>query len=356
MARPFLALALGAASLSTSALAAQESRPATTVDARLLDPPPSAEGRRYFDGVIAMIGDRAVLASTIKDQVDARVEGIYGAGGKVAPSDVEEFARDALRRQMHGEILAQSARTSTALTPEEVKEIVQKESNRYLDEQVALAGSFNEYMRLLAATGKTWEAVAQEHENDLLQSIAVQDIYNRTRQQVSLLVTPREMKRHYESKRADYVQVASADVQRVIFSEDAAGISSEARAKSAVAAWRARPDLSADELAKQFSGTALPLRKAVRDDPSDANAPFVKTFAGKAGTGDVSDPIGVAGSFWVLRVVAKTAGKNQDFGEAGVQRDLISDLAKRKQADQEIRLVMRNHRNLYVYPFDLLDR
>ena len=366
MVRPFDAVALGAALLIPASLPAQDSRPdpalesrsadARIVDARSIEPQPSFPDRRYFDGVVAMIGDRAVLASTIKARVNAQIDGAYGAGRKVAPSDVEEFAREALQFQMHGEILAQSARTSTAISPEELKEIVQKEQQRFLDEEVSKAGSLNQYMRDLAAVGKTWETVAQEHENELLQNISVQDIYARTRQQFSLLVTPREMKRYYDGKRNDYVQLAAADVERVIFSGEEAGKSAQVRAQAAALAWRAAPQLDAEALARSFSGTALPTRKGVRDEANDANAPFIRTFAATATAGSVSEPIGVAQTFWVLRIAAKTAAKNQGFGEPAVQRGIVNQLVREKQVDQERQLVLRNHRNLYVFPFDLLDR
>ena len=362
MARFFVPLALGAAFVSCAELRAQDTRSTTesknqpVVDARILEPQPSGPERRFFDGVSAMIGDRAVLWSTIRDEVDARVQGIVGAGRKVAPSDVDEFRSEALRSQMFGEVLAQSARTSTSLTPEELKELVQRELQHFLDDEVIKHGSFNQYMRDLSAIGKTWVSVAEEHENELLQQLSLQDLYQRTRLQVSLLVTPREMKRYYDENKSKWIGAGSADVQRVTFASSAQDDSAQKQAAQAAAAWRADPKKTSSQVAAEFAGTALPDRKGVRNEAADSNAPFVKAFAAKAAVGEVSEPIAFGGAFWVLRIEAKTQQRNQAFGDPAVQREIVARLATQRQGEQRLRLIMRNHRNLYVFPTDILDR
>ena len=70
---------------------------------------------------------------------------------------------------------------------------------------------------------------------------------------------------------------------------------------------------------------------------------------------------GFGGSVSALRLSEKgykvaVVEVGRRFEDKDVQQEIVEELAKQKGMEQERRLVLRNHRNLYIYPFDLFDR
>ena len=308
------------------------------VDANLLDPP-MEKGVRFVDNVVAMIGDKALLWSTIKDEVSARVTGRVNAGQKVTDADRFEFAKEALQGFVHSEILAQSARVSGPLTPSELNDRIAAELQLYLDEQVQKWGSFNQYMRALEEQNMTWEDVSREYREDLLRAMTLSSLRARYHTNKNLIVTPRQMRRFYEQNLDRYRSKGGVDVDRIAFQ----GPDRASHAAAAVTAWRAEPTLDAPSVAGKHGGRALtPLK-----DPGSLAA-SLKDFVARAEEGEVSDPISWNEVSWVLRATRKRAAAKREFSDPEVQREIRDALAAQSQDLEHRKLVMRNQGNLWI--------
>lgn len=361
--RPTAAAAF-AAFLSLGSATAQDTRhtPAPAIDLSPLDPEPTKAGRRFVDEVSAMIGEKAILASRLRTVVRDRVLGKLGAQERIVPSDLPLFRQEALAGEVEEQILAQSAKVSTAMTPDDLRALLDKELERYRAERIEESGSFSSYLENLKALGRNWETEAQERENEVLKSLSVSDLYRKAYTQASLWITPREVRRFYERNQALFVQSGSADVAMVLFRDVRDGKSAAERAAAAAELW-AKSDLPAEEIGRRFLGTALPLRLGVQDTPKDPNAPFVRTFARTATAGQVSAPIpqnpgtaDPAAGHWVLKAQQLRAGKNETFQDPRVQARIIAELINSRRIAMIRRLTARHQQNLYVWPPDLLDR
>ncbi|MCC6672834.1 MAG: peptidyl-prolyl cis-trans isomerase [Planctomycetes bacterium] len=320
---------------------------------RRFDPETSEPGRRFFDGVVAMINDRAILESSIRREVVAEYENLNLQQKGPPPQDLENTRRRVLRRAAQDEILAQTAKTSTA-NREQLEEYVERQVREFRDQEVQRYGSFNQYTRELGLLGSSWESVAEERRNEVLRQLSLADAFAPLRGQAPLLVTPKELRRYFETHRAEFEREASADVGAVIFPFGGDAQAARRRATEAVRLWREKP-LDSEELARQTGGIARPDRKAVRNVPEDSNAAFLKAFAAQAQAGEVSEPLEQGGTVWVLRILARNGEVRQAFADPKVQERILERLMQDRYREREAKLILRNQNKLYFYPENLFE-
>ena len=317
-------------------------------DLHILDPA-TPKGRRFYDGVIAMVGDRAILHSTIRAEVGAGIAGLLGARGSVNLSRTVELAKKALQQHLHTEVQAQSARLTDSLTPSELKEMLNAELQRYLNDMIADFGSYNSYLDALEATQTTWEEVAQRHTDLVLQQRSAAQLYanvmSRSGSRTNLWVTPREMRRYYDEHRSEWRQSRSAEVERVLF-QDQDPAKAQAKAAAAAEAWRANQALDPEALAASHDGTA---RAAWHVDEKAELAPFVKAFAAEGKPMQVSEPTGGNGAYWVMRLRKVQEAIDMPFSDPRVQKAITRKLADAELFRMQERMFERNSTSLFWF-------
>jgi parvulin-like peptidyl-prolyl isomerase len=300
--------------------------------------------RRLFDRVIGIFGDKAILESSIRAELDAQVRGLLGANRNPTQDEIEQMRRAILRQKLQDEALAQGARTLPGTSREQVDQIVAAYLDDYLREEEERAGSINKLTQELGILGKTLESVSEERRTEVMAQITMrQNLQRRWRDQFALAVTPTEMKRYYEEHREEFVEAASADLEVVAIPVGGDPEGAEQRARQAAAAWReGSPSRAAGELAEAFGGVALDPRRGVRNAEDDANAPPIKEFAGSAAVGEVSAPIRRGNSWWILRVVDRSAGRDDPFSSPQVQSYILDRLVRQRINEESNRLILKS--------------
>lgn len=279
--------------------------------------PPAPEKRRLFDAVIGVFGDKAILDSTIRSELQAQIEGYKSAGKKLTAAEILRLQNNILLKIFEEEALAQGARTMRGTSREQVDQLVDHYVEEFRREEEERAGSVDQLTENLGILGQTWESAAEEKRREVMAELArSENLRRRYQDSYALAVTPAEMRVYYKANIHEFVQPAAADLEVVAI----LGIDSEAQAKAqqAAADWRARVR-PAEEVAAEFGGLALEPRLGVRATPDDPNAPMLKQFAATAKEGDVSEPIARGNALWIVRATRVHAGRHDTFDDPKVQ-------------------------------------
>jgi hypothetical protein len=330
-----------AAAATVLAVAPAQVSPSASVPKGVTQPP---EPRgRLVDRVIGVYGERVIMESSIRSELEARIAGIRGANRPApTPEEIESLKRGILGERLRQLALAQDTLNLQSTTREKVETIVK----RYLDEEtqqeVERAGSFNRFSQDLGVLGRSLDSVNEERRTEMLAQIAVsENMRRRWQDRFALAVTPREMKEYYEAHRDVFVREPTADLEIIALPAGADVEAARAKAQQAAAAWReaARPT---NDVAAEFGAIVLDPQLDVRNTPNDPRAQAIKEFAGRAADGDVSEPIERASHFWILRVAARHDGIERAFSDPSVQADILEKLVEQKLNAENDRLILKN--------------
>lgn len=307
----------------------------------------TAPGRRSFDAVIGVIGDRVILQSTIDAELRARTQ-----GRTLDDLERKRLENDALREIAREEIWVQYGKVLGQQAPEAFEEIIERETEKKVDELVALYGSFAKTNEELEAIGTSLPEMRESYRKELLRDIAHNEaVVKRIRNQIPLLVTPHEMREYYDSHAADFAARTEADIAWVSF--PARDEEHAARVVQAAAAWRSDGS-TAEDLAERFGGVAMPTAERVRPVAEDPRAEFLRAFARDGQEGDVSEPLRIRGNYFLLRIARKLDQPERGFDDPTVQQEIRRILSDRSYEDLNMRVMMRNSQKLLVWPSWLL--
>ncbi len=314
--------------------------------------PPAPKQRVLLDRVLGVIGDKAILESSIRGEIESRIAGYRAShqGADPPREEVERLQRDLLLSLNQTEAMAQAARTMRGTTPQNVDRLFEEISEEFQRERVERAGSLNKYQQELGLLGKTWDSVREEKRTETLVLLAEQqNLANRYRDQLALMVSPQEMLRYYRENVGLFVDVASADLEVMAFSTAGDAQAASARAQEAAAVWRAEA-LSAQELAARFGARVLEPQTGVRNDDDDPRAPEIKAFAGAAQEGDVSAPLPRGDYLWILRCVRRRDARHDRFEDPEVRARLLDMLAAARRHQLRIELLLKSEKTHRFVP------
>lgn len=284
--------------------------------------------RRPLDGVVAIVGDRAILHSTIEREAAAQGLGPDDSAAEHARAR-EMILRDLARR----EIWVQYGKAIGREDPEMFEEQIVAMLAEYKREEIQKYGSLTRMNAELAKLNTSWQALAAEERRRILGASARQHaIHQRFREAFHLLVTPQEMLEHYEQHRAEYGAVEFADLEWISFSGEHEP--TLARAEQAAAAWR-ESGRDARDIAREFGGVALPRQEEVQQDAADPRAPFLKEIAAERAEGEVVGPIVREDSLFLVKVVRRMSQPERRFDDPLVQADIRAWLVREKLLELE---------------------
>lgn len=315
-------------------LTAQEQKPpvAPAADAPL----------RLYDFVVAMVGDKAILASEISDMWRARVQ---SSRETEAPTRLHLLWYETVEMFVARDMQAQSARLM-GRSPDEVEaqveRLVQDELRKTAEEE---EGGLNEYVRKLGVIGGSMNSKAEEARTRILYSMAhYQGILRDLQDQFALLATPKEMHARFleNPKRFDVPGHARVAAQRVQVKADPDAAMTEAR--RIAAEWTALPrPLAADTLT---TGGAQILEVSFLDPPS-----ILIDFATTGQVGDVMEPRADGPFLWVLAILEKTASRPGRFEDQEVQIQLRNEIGRQRRQEVYEALFQEQRIGVDRYPW-----
>lgn len=290
--------------------------------------PAQSGGRRPFDAVVGVIGDRVILASTIQREVEA-----LAGDQELSEADRQRFGTEIMRRIAREEVWIQIGKVIGREDPDVFEEQVQAMLDDYKREQVANYGSFTRMTQELEANGDSWQALEEKQRNRILRDSARQHaISQRFSDGFQLLVTPREMLEFYVENQERFAARESTDLAWISFPGDRPN--AEQKAADAAAAWRDEA-LTEKEVASRFSGVALPPNLDVRQTDDDPRAAFLKEVARDGAEGDVVGPIRRGDGFFVVKVARKVSEPERRFDDPEVQSAIRETLIRTRLIELE---------------------
>ncbi len=308
----------------------------------------SPRGRRLFDRVDAIIGDRVILRSTLDEEVEARQPGPIDAETRMRLRT--EFVHDIVREQIwiqHGKSIGDKA-------PAAFAESIDKEVDRRIREEMRETGSFSLLDTELGQIGRSWDDVRRRERNQILERIARGNVMTKLYYNKGLMVTPREIQRYFDEHPEEFNRPASADVSWVSFRVRGDADAVLKQAQSAAAAWRTQ-NMSSAEVAEKFGGVDFGVKRDIRQTESDKRRKFLKTFAASGEIGDVSEPIRTSDSaIGILRLEDKVAARSSQFFDPIVQSNIRTRIARDKTDQWQNRVLFHKRRNVYVWPPTIL--
>lgn len=317
-------------------LTAQEQKPPVGPVAPAADTP-----LRLYDFVVAMVGDKAILASEISDVWRARVQ---SSRETEAPTRLHLLWYETVEMFVGRDMQAQSARLM-GRSPDEVEAQVERLVQDELRKTAEDEGGLNEYVRKLGVIGGSMNTVAEEARTRILYSMAhYQGILRELQDQFALLATPKEMHARFleDPKRFDRPGHARVAARRVQVQADAAAAMAEA--KRIAAEWTALPrPLTADTMT---AGGAQILEVSFLDPAS-----MLIDFASTGQVGDVMEPRADGPFLWVLAIVEKTPSRPGRFEDQEVQIQLRDEIGRQRRQEVYEALFQEQRIGVDRYPW-----
>jgi hypothetical protein len=312
--------------------------------------------RQLHNRVVAVVGDRVYLEKELQAEFQLVYEADERGGTDVTTRAYrEELVQTIMRKFAQEQVLAQSAKSVSGTSREALERMLEERLAEFRRTQEAEFGSTNEYARSLGELGRTWDGVREEQMTTLLAEFQLyQEVTRRLRDNIALMVTPSQMREWYDENRSRFVQPPSADVTILSFRATAGAADLEERLRLAAAAMAA-PDADLEAIAEQYRAV-VQVQSGVRASPDDPRIELVKSFATSTALGGVSDPVARGDSRWLMKVVAKTEGRNEPFESPAVHRQITEVLVNQMVKRLEYQLLERSFRTIYCMPRDLLRR
>ncbi len=317
----------------TAITAGQEQKPPA--------PPPADAPPRLYDFVVAMVGDKAILASQVTEVWRARVQSMPNTE---PPSRQALLWYETVEQFVSLEMQAQSARLM-GRSPDEVEaqveRLVQDEMRRRAEE----SGGLNEYVRRMGAIGQSMNSVVEDTRTQILYSMAhYQGILRDLQDQYALLATPKEMRERFlqNPKRFEVAGQARVAARRVGLQPDRAAATAEA--ERVRAAWLALP--------KPLTTAGMEAAGAQVLDVSFLDpASVLIDFATTGEVGDVAEPRAEGAFLWVLALVERTPSRAGRFEDPQVQTQLREEIARQRRQEVYTGLFQEQRIGVDRYPW-----
>jgi len=323
------------------------------------DQPQARPEQVLIDGVVATVGDAAILNSKVDSAAAGEVRSVEQRQGKPLTHDQMQYIRATWRlRLIETHEMAQGAKTLGVLPPAQVDQIIRQQVDQAEQNQERTLGSYQKFSQELVQHHETYEMFESEQRliksSELFGDLAVS---MRLQQQRNLFITPQMMRDFYRKNRQLYVYGPQSRLAAVAFSPGSDAEAVTARAKAAAAQWRER-ELTARELATTHKGIALELRElnSVTEESRKNGSlqEFMIDFALQNPAGTVSEPIAKESNLWVLKVLEHLDGKNGAFDDAEVQANLRAQLERMIEELLRNQALRRARARTYVWTRDEL--
>jgi parvulin-like peptidyl-prolyl isomerase len=270
---------------------------------------------------------------TLSDLENRQLAAIQAAG---IPNDqVPAFLRE------HGErILQQTIDEMLLYQKGEEMGIAERVTNEYLDRAIQEIKKENNiesdevFRQQLSREGLTLEGLRRNIKRTIVrQQVVSMNVDSK------IALTEEELRKEYQSRRAEYTKPAALKLQEIVLKPDNA----ETRAKAADLAKRVRGGEDFSALAKQFSVGAT---KAAGGDLGtvalgELHAEVRKSTA-NAAPGYVTDPISLGGTVRIVKVNERQDARTIPYDEA---REELTRLLKKERRDAELEKFVKSLRD-----------
>jgi hypothetical protein len=307
-----------------------------------------AKGPRLFDAVVAVVGDRPILYSSIEREFQSLVSSAVRQGEQLTPQ-IERAIRSNILNKLEEEArLAQASKLMNTGVRDQIDTIVEESLKDYEAREVRRAGGYDSFMQELGLVGKTLDSVIEDQRTRIQAELAQQQIMSRRiRDQAALLVTPREIRTFFDDNPEQFSRPRSADLAVLALRvEDPATARTDA--ERVAQAWRA-PGKTAEQVRAELAElplSVLPGEAGVTDSPKDARRDWIKRFAASAAPDEVSAPQPLGGALWILKAVRIEDARQDSFDDPSVQTRIRATLQERKLQDYRMRLLERSKRSI----------
>jgi len=334
-----------ALTLTTVAPAQTRQGKAPGIPARSTDQQQNRNPRRFFDGVIGIVGNRVILESEVLKELAGEVESRKNKGQMVSEADTQKIRRDILQAKSQQAILAESAKTLHGATRQQVEGAFENYMKVYEQNQIKKFGSGIRYAEQMKVLGITPESVRDEERSRFMAQLAEQqNLQRRAQDQFALLVTPIAMLEFYKEHRESFSRAASADIEVMTVSLRDDSEAAAEKATSAAKSWRAGKTTA--QIEKEFDTSLLDKFSNVNSDSE--HAPFIREFASNHEEGAVSEPQPRGSSLWLLKIVTKTPAVELSFMDQKVQHYILEQLIMQRIGELRQRLFLRTQNNFYM--------
>jgi hypothetical protein len=316
--------------------------------------PGDAPVRRRFDEIAIIVGDKAILASQVDREVQARLGSMKAQGTPITPELEADVRLAAARELMRHELLAHGTAGLDQATRERIDELTRRHVAEYQQEQIQKFGSFAEYSKQLDLLGQNWNAIADEQSSRARAQLHAQlEAYKRFGERMALTITPQQIRDYYHSHLEQFVRSGSADVEVIGIPPGPDEALQQSTARVVATRW-AEPDADPAKLADEVGGT-LNRQSGVRDSPEDPRARFIKEFAAGAQPGEISTPRRAPDgrTLLVLKLAARTDDRNDQLEDPAVQQRIVAILQREEYRRLEVELFLRSRRGTVIWPEEL---
>lgn len=272
----------------------------------------------FVDGVMATVGDSAIMQSSLREVAAGRIRAALRAGERLTPAMQQHYFDVALESEIDRRRMAQATMSIGAWTPQQVEDIVKDELARDRQERLRDLGSVTAMTQEMQRLGRDWPTVEGEQRVDKLNDLFNEMTVNqRLWRKQNLYLTPRMLRATWADPniRPRFQREAAARVALVTFT----GANAQERAEAAAAAWRAE-ELTPAQLSTRFPG-ATPAAEVSAGELGAAFAE-IAAFALAGPRGAVSAPVLVNGKYFVGRVTEHLPARNARFEDPAVQNEL----------------------------------
>ena len=342
-------MTLGLLALTVPALSAQEG-----------PPPPGPAEKRPLDRVLITVRDQVILESDVNDEFQQLLEGRIRAGTPPNPMEKEFLWLRVYENWLNKAIQAQSW-TSQDLSPTQMQELLDQLMKQRLARRVDEIGSVNKMRQQNGLLSRSLYVLEQQEQNDLRLELYEQEIWLRYRDRLTLMVTPKALRKRYLELTAPGQEMdpttAQADLAILQFTNPADPDAARILAEQVAEVWRGE-DLSVAEAADRFDQSSdqqatkpTAVRGFNRPDETSATAlaPFVASFVDGAKAGQVTDPVLYEGYIWVVKALSWAPGNEYRYDDPAVQARVRADLARAELGRMREQLGLRALEKVHVW-------
>ncbi|GEM_PF-2886164 len=321
-------------------------------------PQPAPEPFRTFDRALALIGDKVITESRIRDALEVALEAELRdiqsrrPGARLSPRVVESIRRDLVRREVENIIEADKT-GSLGFPKDAIENYVRRTVDRILEEKRRESGSWPAFVKNLERSGLSVQDFREQQSQRVRLELVQQEETRRLIRGGALHLTPQELYRYFRAHRGEFRRPGEAVLEILRF-EAKGGKTAAARAKAALAL------LSKDPKAELPPGLRPEGRQSRTITENDGTAAVLRNFAFDPSTRPGSlrpGPGGLEGpTVRLIRLLRRTLPKEPDFLDPEVQRRITRVLRDRRKDRIRLKILYDSLRRVQTWPPDLFRR
>ncbi|MFQ5506696.1 MAG: hypothetical protein ACE5F1_18150 [Planctomycetota bacterium] len=313
---------------------------------------------RNYDGVLAMVGNRVVTLSSIRDRVKLLEQEELlrlrrqDPNAALTPDIQKEILTLVLQKEVQDLLMAERY-NRLPMPQEQLEAILDREVRREEELQRRQAGSSHAFIESLDRLGMSIKEFREEKRLSFKNQLAWSADRRRLLADISIKITPRELRNYYLAHREDFEMKPSAKLLVLDFEDREGERPAVERAREAVGLLAAgRP--AAEVAAKLGAGSTN--REL---SPDGADLKFLRDFAFDASReiGSHSEPVPIEDRVYLLQLVSREGGGPRQFVDRSVQAEIRQRIITERYRRLSQRVERENRlRSLSIWPRDLFRR